>query len=492
PDNFTYPRYALDFAFLRVYEDGEPFRSDQHLGWSLDGVSEGSAVFVVGNPGPTSRLLTMAQLEIMRDVVTPVTARALAERLDAMRTFYADDPETGEAMDLRNRMFGFSNSLKAYSGRLDALETPEIWTRKRRAEEAFRDAVENDPELRADYAGLFDELAALQARKAELAPRYGAFRLIGSSSASPALLRRALLAVDLLDARERGDDAAADSLARRIAATDDLPPALEHALLAIQLADFRRYLGEESSITQVALRDMPPEEAATALLEASALAEQSAVESALQDPGLAQDAAVRVARAVQPRLQEFATEWNRLSAQEEEIAAGLGRARFEVYGTDVPPDATSSPRITDGRVLPYEYNGTIAPVYTTFFGMYDHYFSYGEDSEWDLPDRWLPAPASLDLDTPLNFISTSDTYGGNSGSPAITPDIEMVGLNFDRNIEGLSRDFIYLPERGRNIMVDVRAITEALDDVYDADRVIEELITGRLVPREEDADESVR
>jgi hypothetical protein len=131
-------------------------------------------------------------------------------------------------------------------------------------------------------------------------------------------------------------------------------------------------------------------------------------------------------------------------------------------------------------------------VYTTFFGLYDHYHSYGPGSDWDLPARWLPAPAGLDLATPLNFISTSDTYGGNSGSPAITPDVEMVGLNFDRNIEGLSRDFIYLPEQGRNIMVDVRAITEALDDVYDADRIVEELITGRLVLDEADADESVR
>ena len=201
---------------------------------------------------------------------------------------------------------------------------------------------------------------------------------------------------------------------------------------------------------------------------------------ALSEPPLEQEAGVGVEAAAEVVLQ---------------VQGGLhplGRARFEVYGTDVPPDATSSPRITDGTVLPYEYNGTVAPVYTTFFGMYDHYHSYGDGSEWDLPDRWLPAPPQLDLDTPLNFVSTADTYGGNSGSPAITPQVQMVGLNFDRNIEGLSRDFIYLPERGRNIMVDVRAITEALDDVYDADRIIQELVTGELVEREDQADESIR
>jgi hypothetical protein len=492
PDNFTYPRYALDFAFLRVYEDGEPFASDRHLGWSLDGVQEGSTVFVVGNPGPTSRLLTMAQLEVMRDVITPVTVRALADRLDAMRAFYAANPEIGEAMDLRNTMFGFSNSLKAYAGRLEALRTPEIWTRKRVAETAFVDSIRSDPARRADYAGLFDELAEIQARKAELAPEYGAFRLLGSSAASPALLRRGFLAANMLEARSQGQAAAADSLARTLAAVGDPPAALEHALLAIQLGDFLRYFGPDDAITRAGLQELTPEEAATALLEASALAEQAGIDGALRDPDLRQDPAIRLAQELLPRYQRFGAEWNRLSAEEDDIAARLGRARFDIYGTDVPPDATSSPRITDGRVLPYEYNGTLAPVYTTFFGMYDHYHSYGDESEWDLPERWLPAPAQLDLDTPLNFISTSDTYGGNSGSPAITPDVEMVGLNFDRNIEGLSRDFIYLPERGRNIMVDVRAITEALDDIYDADRVIEELITGRLVEREEDADESIR
>ena len=492
PDNFTYPRYALDFAFLRVYdEDGEPFASDQHLGWSLEGVSEGSVVFVVGNPGPTSRLLTMAQLELSRDLVTPLTARALSERLDAMRAFYAAEPEVGEAMDLRNRMFSVSNSLKAYSGRLDALRTPDIMTRKRLAETAFLDAIAADPALRDAYGDLVDRIAALQAEKAALADHYGAFRYLGSSIGS-ATLRRALTVAAMLEARESGDDTQAGVLRRRAAEVDDLPDALERALLAIRLGELARYLGEESEVTRAALNGMTPADASAALLEGSALADRASTESALEGDALENDPAVRLARMILPLYNRFGEEWERLSGQEEELAAELGRARFEVYGTDVPPDASSSPRITDGRVLPYAYNGTLAPVYTTFYGMYDHYYSYGPESEWALPDRWLPVPTGLDLQTPLNFISTADTYGGNSGSPAITPDVKMVGLNFDRNVEGLSRDFIYLPERGRNIMVDVRAITEALDDVYDADRIVEELITGRLVRSESDADEAVR
>ena len=137
----------------------------------------------------------------------------------------------------------------------------------------------------------------------------------------------------------------------------------------------------------------------------------------------------------------------------------------------------------------YDYNGTRAPTHTTMYGIYDRYWSHlGTSLEWLLPDRWLPVPEGLDLSTQLNFVSTTDSYGGNSGSPALTRDLEIVGLNFDRNIEGLSRDFIYLPEQGRNVMVDVRAIRHTLDVVYDADRIVLEIDSGTLVETEEEAD----
>lgn len=493
PDNFTYPRYALDFAFLRVYdEDGRPFRSEPHLDWSLDGVSEGSAVFVVGNPGPTNRLLTMTQLEVLRDVVTPITIDAFADRIEVMEAFLAADPETAEAMNLRNSIFSYSNSLKAYRGRLAALRTPEIWTRKRLAEEAFRESILRDAELRERYQSVFTRMAEVQADKEDLADPYGAFRLISSTIGSPALLRRGLLAAQVEEARSAGRDDVADSLVDRLAEVPDLPRAMERGMLAQQLEDFHRYLGAGNDITRQALRGGTPDDAAARILGASALSDQASTRRVMADGRLEGDPAVALARQILPQLRAFNREWARLSELEEELAAELGSARFQVYGTDIPPDATSSPRITDGRVLPYAYNGTVAPVYTTFYGMYDHYHSYGAGSDWDLPHGWLPPPPDLDLSTPLNFISTADTYGGNSGSPAITADLEMVGLNFDRNIEGLSRDFIYLREQGRNIMVDVRAITEALDDVYDADRIVEELVTGRLVTSEADADESVR
>jgi hypothetical protein len=200
------------------------------------------------------------------------------------------------------------------------------------------------------------------------------------------------------------------------------------------------------------------------------------------------DPIVQLGMAVAQRYEAMQRGLRAILARESELEADLGRARFAVYGQTVPPDASSSPRITDGVVLPYEYNGTLAPVYTTFFGMYDRYSAFGSGTDWELPYRWRIPPVGLDLGTPLNFISTSDTYGGNSGSPAVTKDLAIVGLNFDRNIQGLSRDFIYLPERGRNIMVDVRAIEAALEYGYDFDRVLAELKTGRVYRTEQEAE----
>ena len=184
---------------------------------------------------------------------------------------------------------------------------------------------------------------------------------------------------------------------------------------------------------------------------------------------------------------DFHPDWQQrmaaLTTRENDLESQLGRARYEVYGVAVPPDATFSLRFSDGVVRGYPYNGTIAPPFTTFYGVYDHYHSYGPDTPWRLPAKWLPVPPSLDLSTKLNFPATSDTIGGNSGSPMVNRDLELVGLNFDRTIEGLLRDYIYLPNRGRNVAVDARAILEALDAVYDMDALVAELQAGRLPNR---------
>jgi len=487
-DNFTYPRHALDFAFFRIYgDDGRPLQTPNHFTWSRAGVQEGDVVFVIGNPGPTNRLNTVAQLEYLRDVQVPAQVAIQSSRLAILHTFM--DAHEGEpsAAAVRNTAFGISNSLKAGIGRLDALNRPEILGRRRDAERMFRDSIAAKPDLRTRYGGTFDRVARIQDAKRAFAADVGAFAYFESATYSPAILRRALEASAYLRTAARSP---ADSTAarRRLASIGDGRPEIDVQLLAARLDDFRKYFGPSDPITQAALQGRSAQDAAAALIAASALAGQATTERALAAGILASDPAVRLMEAILPRLLRYQTEMATLNTEEADLESDLGRARFEVYGTSVPPDATSSPRITDGVVMSYDYNGTKAPPYTTFFGMYDLNSAFGQDSEWNLPARWLPPPPDLDLDTPLNFVSTADTYGGNSGSPAVTPGLELVGLNFDRNVEGLSRDYVYLPERGRNIMVDVRAILEALDDVYDADRIVLELTTGRMAATEQEAD----
>lgn len=485
PDNFTYPRYALDFAFLRVYDDdGRPYKPTHWFTWG-EGVHPGDPVFVIGNPGPTNRLLTMDQLEFQRDVYAPIREAFFASRLQALRDAYAADPVRGEELGLRNRAFGLSNSLKAYSGRLDALREPAIMARKAAAQKLFVEALAADAMLSEQYAGLIEQMGEVQAGRRALRGGHGAFYGMGQSY----LLRRAAAVEALVEAQNAGvPEDSLVGLRRRVGGIADLPGDLEEDFLALRLADLERYLGDEP-LVELALGGRSPEGAARSLLDRSVLGTQAKTEAALGAGGIpADDPAMTLWTAIVARQGAYLAAERPLVAREQELAGLLGRARFEIYGTDVAPDATFSPRITDGVVTPYEYNGTLAPTHTTFYGIYDRYFGHEGNPEWALPERWQTPPEGLDLSTPLNFISTSDTYGGNSGSPAVTKDLALVGLNFDRNIDGLSRDFIYLPERGRNVMVDVRAIREALDKVYDADRIVLEILTGEMVATEAEAD----
>ena len=482
-DNFTYPRYDLDFAFLRAYgKDGKPLSSPNYFKWSKKGVEENDVVFVIGNPGPTTRMNAVAQLEFIRDVQLPAQIQLLQTRWDVLNATLQAAPRSPNASLIRNQMFGLSNTLKAAQGRIAALNDAVIMAKRRDAERQFLAALAAKPDLQQKYGDVIPHLADVQQRKRQFASMFGATMNYGAANTTPAILRRAALAYELLRAQQR--NAPADSIAdlkQRLIAIGNNFPAVERGFLEAQLGQFRMYLPANDTVLRVSMGARTNAEAAASLLGNSTLADSTRTAAAVQGNQLTlDDPAIQVVAALAPALNTFSSQWQALLTEEADWNARLGRARFDVYGTAIAPDATSSPRITDGVVKPYEYNGTIAPVYTTFYGMYDRYHGFGAGSDWDLPKRWVPKPPALDLNTPLNFISTADTYGGNSGSPAVTKNLELVGLNFDRNINGLSRDYVYLPERGRNVMVDVRAIAEALEAVYKAPRVLTEIMTGKL------------
>ncbi|MGD2135148.1 MAG: S46 family peptidase [Gemmatimonadales bacterium] len=474
PDNFTYPRYALDFAFLRVYdEDGTPYEPEHYFEWGT-GVEPGDAVFLIGNPGSTRRLNTVAQLAYQRDISVFPIVNWLATRHAVLERWREAEPEAAEAAGIRNRMFGLSNSYKANAGRLEALNDPVIMARKADAERQLRDSIAAHPELHAEYGDLFERIARLQEEKREFGTVGGAFIGLTSSGYSSGFMRRIVASYAY---HTEADPDSAEARRAELLAVRSHPDFVEHGFLTERLKDFVRFLGPDHEITRTALGGRTPEDAARWLLENSVYGSAERVAAGRFDPN---DVGARLARVMMPLYQEYGAATGRIRQQESELAAQLGRVRFEVYGEAVAPDGSSSPRITDGVVRGYEYNGTLAPPYTTFYGVYDRHHGHEGAVDWQLPLRWRTPPEGLDLSTPLNFVSTCDSFGGNSGSPAVTIDLELVGLNFDRNIDGLSRDFIYLPARGRNVMVDVRAIMASLQTVYDADRLVEELSTRRF------------
>jgi len=485
-DNFTYPRYDLDMSFYRVYDDnGEPLHTENYFPFNPEGVSDGDLVFVIGNPGSTTRLQTVAELEYRRDFSDQALLDLLRSRVVALKDYEESNPVEAREMDLRNYIFSIENSIKAYSGILAGLHDPVKIAKRRDHERKFQAAIDGDPALKAQYGDLISRMAELQARKREVGAANSSFLLWGHPRLASSTLTRIIPAAQYLNAQSQGaSQEIVNQLRDQILSIPDQPREINEAQMIQRFSDFVRYFGSDHAFVQEILQGRTPEGLAAVVMDGSVLVDSASAAAALENGDLTvEDPAVRlftpIAQAIGPAQQVEIQ-----AAQEEaEISSQLGRALFEIYGTDVPPDATFSLRIADGVVKDYEYNGTVAPVHTTFYGLYDHFYSYGAGSDWDLPDRWRSPRSEFDLSTPLDFVSTADIIGGNSGSPVIDRNLRAVGLIFDGNIESLPGDFIYLPEENRAVAVEVRGILEALRDMYQADRIVEELSSGALVGR---------
>jgi len=486
PDNFTYPRYNLDFSFFRLYgEDGKPLKTPDYLHVTTEGIHEGEPIFVVGNPGSTSRLQTVAELEFRRDVGDRDIMDLLRSRMKVLDAYIRIHPKEAAARHLRNTYFEWSNSEKAYTGQVKGLYDPVILARRKDSERKFQAAIEADSALAGKYGDLIDRMAHLQAEKRQQAGGFGAFLALTDPGMSSATLHRALLAFQILNVQAgAGSDDQAKGL---IAALDSVPQqdaALDDSLMVARFRDFATFYGKNSSLVKSVLGGRTPEEVAASVHDHSTLADSAGAVAAIAAKTVAMtDPALQVVRAYLPTFIQFQGMVSNVFPKEREIATELGKARFALYGTSQPPDATFSLRIADGVVKGYDYNGTEAPWHTTFYGLYNRHFSFTGRSDWALPDRWKTPPAGLDLATPLDFVSTADIIGGNSGSPVLDKSLNIVGLIFDGNIESLSGDYIYMPKVDRAVAVDIRAILAALTHVYGMNRLAVEMTTGRLQSR---------
>ncbi len=474
PDNFTYPRYDLDVSFFRVYDtNGQPLKTENYLPWSPAGAKEGDPVFVIGNPGSTSRLETVAQLEYKRDQQYPSTLRLLGSRAALMVKYMKEHPE--KKAGIITDYFGISNSLKAYTGELLGLRTPSLFMRKVAFERDFKKAVAAKPELQGKYGSLWTEIADLRIQIRKVAPTFNALQQGGIARSKT--LAVALGLIQIAGAVGRAPDSVIAEFKNQLT-REKIDPDLDARILAAQIEDARTLLGPADAWVSRALSGRSPLEAATAVVQGSAIPDSTRRAAMLANPasiGASTDPAIQLTRAAAPRLQQAAQQFQQLTAQEETRTAKLARALFDVYGTSIAPDATFTLRIADGVVQGYDYNGTRAPWFTTFYGMYDRYHSNPGNDDWALPTRWQTPPAAFDLKTPLDMVSTNDIIGGNSGSPMIDRQGRLVGLIFDGNIESLPGDFIYDTETNRAVSVHSQAILTALRDMYNAKRIVDEL-----------------
>jgi len=494
PDNFTYPRYCLDFALFRVYENGQPLRSEHYLRWNSRGAAEGELVFVSGHPGRTSRLLTVAQLETLRDVTYPRTIKTIRHRLQVLREYAARGPEP--ARQAAELIFSLENALKAYLGEWNGLRDPALMERKRQQEEEFRARVASRPEWQAEYGSAWAEIAAAEARYREQAVPllYRSVRRSFSDLVEHALtLVRYVTEVKKPDAErlEGFHDAQLEAVRFRLLSPAPIFPELEEVLLAASLQESLEELGPDDPFIRAALGGRSPESVARELMRGTRLTDP-ALRRALLEGGeeavaASPDPLLQWARRVDPILRQM-QRWfeEQVASVREAAGAKIGRARFAVFGKSVYPDATFTLRLSYGTVRGYPMNGTQAPPKTTFYGLFDRAHGFDQKPPYHLPPRVWARRNRLDLSTPLNFVSTCDITGGNSGYPVINRQGELVGVIFDGNIESLVGNFVYIEETNRAVAVHSAAILEALRKLYMAAPLADEL-EGKTPRRAADA-----
>jgi hypothetical protein len=488
PDNFTYPRHDLDFALFRIYENGKPVESKDYLKWNAKGAGDGELVFVSGHPGSTSRLETMTQIETQRDYVLPLALKSLNRRAETARRYGAQGPE--QARQAARIIFFTENSLKVDKGRAQGLADKNLAAKMQKDEASFRALVASKPEWEKAYGGAWDAIAQAEMKHRQILKTYRLYSLRWSRLAEIALNIVQYVAEvkkpdgerlkDSHDRQKDYHDSQLDSLRFRLFSPAPIYPRYEAAMLEGALQLSLEELGANDPFMKAVLGARTPAEVAKAAVEGTKLADpafrKSLVEggeAAVQASG---DPMIGLARTIDPfdrqRIKAFE---DNVESVETPAGEKIGQARFAVYGKSLYPDATFTLRLAYGAVKGYPMNGTQAPPMTTFFGLYDRAYSFGLKPPYNLPARYLERRTRLDLAGPLDFVSTCDIIGGNSGSPVINKQGELVGLIFDGNIESLVGDYVYYEVNNRAVAVHSGAIIEALRELYDASSLADEL-----------------
>jgi len=487
PDNFTYPRWNLDAALLRAYENDKPYAPKHYFRWSKSGPEENELLFVIGNPGSTGRLLTLAQMEFLRDVGYPAQLGGYARALEAYHAVERTDPTA--VRRYQNNVFSIENSRKAVIGYRTGLMDSASMSQKRAFENEFRARLASDPKMQAEYGGIYDAVASAQRELGtfDAQRRYRSFGLPQNSGGSRLLtmsgqLVRIAKESALPDAQRLTAFREAGAATIRTALLREQPvdTTYERIAIAAQLSAAKAELQADDPFLVAALDGQTPEQAAATLVSSTRVGDlafrRSLVEGGEAAVASSVDPMIVLARKIDVMNRDIQSRADRLNAIITANNEKLGRALYAVYGTALPPDATFTLRISDGLASTYPMNGTIAPYKVTFYGLYDRWESFNKQYPFSLPRRWTDHRDRIDLSTPFNFVSTNDIIGGNSGSPIVNRSSEVVGVVFDGNIENVANRFLFQSKTARTVSVHSSAILETLIKMYNANWIADELL----------------
>ena len=480
PDNFNFPRFDFDVSFVRVYDAGKPAQTPQYFAWNARGTKAGDLVFVSGNPGSTQRQLTLSQLGYQRNFALPRRVASLAENRGRFDQYSAEGAE--QMRTAKDTLFYGENGFKVLWGQLQALDDDAFAAILATREHALRAKVAQSPALTKEYGSAWPQLAEIQKKKAALALPFQ-YKTGGALATQYFGFAQTLVRLPVEKAKPNAErlpefsDTALVTLPEDVLDPAPVYPGLEEVRLALSLDRVRREFGPDDPFVKMVLADRSPADRAHDLVSKTKLG-SVAYRKSLLDGGEAairasDDPFVQLALAIDDQARAIRKQYeDDVANPERQLSELVARAQFAVYGTSIYPDATFSPRLNYGMVAGFTDDKGTAPPYTTIGGLFAR--ANGADP-YILPQSWLAAKSSLDLTTPMNISTTSDVTGGNSGSPLIDKDAQIVGIVFDGNIHSIGGAFGYDPRLNRTVAVDARAIVAALGAVYHADRLVTEI-----------------
>jgi len=490
PDNFEYPRFDLDICIFRAYENGQPAKIEHYLKWNTKGPADGELTFVSGNPGRTDRQLAVSELAELRDGEVPYLLDVFYRRETFLHAWGSRSFENKRRAEQATR--SVENNRKRYDGYLAGLLDPDVWR-----------AIEDRQKKLADEQGvnaLFDKIKQAQQETAKVLPIYNYFEQFRGRAEARYQAPRAFNSTLFQYARRllrHGDemtksngerfpefrDSYKESLELELFSSHPIYDDYEIVKLTDSLTDMTTRFGADDPLVKQVLAGKSPVDRARALVTGTKL-KDVALRKQLYAGGAAavsaaKDPMIELARMIDGPARQARKVYEAQDEMKQQAYAEIAKARFALEGTSSYPDATFTLRLSYGTVRGYDEGGKKIPALTNTAGLYQRGAEHNNQPPFDIPKRWLDRKSKLNPNTPFNFVNDADIIGGNSGSPVVNKNNEFVGIIFDGDIQSLVLDYIYTDKQARAVSVDSAAITEALQKIYDAQPLVDELLKAK-------------